>query len=229
LRRFLPRNAFTPVLFFARATRFPPCLPSCESNVINARETGDSIKMFSRGSLRRDFSSAQDVGGGRRGGWKAPPFRLPCRFSDYRALISTSGQLDDNDDNDERRKGKSALGARERNCRGFAIHLVADCGFREFHRSIRLLLTLDSHPLTYLPPDFFPLPLPAPRRLIIGFHGRNLPEIPRRTAIAVSALYPRLRNYGQRSGLAPDSSLSLTLDLANSPVKIDRTSVQCGG
>jgi len=49
------------------------------------------------------------------GGWKAPPFRLPCRFSDYRALISTSGQvkLDDHED-EERRKGKSALGARER-------------------------------------------------------------------------------------------------------------------
>jgi len=55
-------------------------------------------------------------------GWKAPPFRLPCRFSDYRALISTSGQIklddhdddDDDDDAEERRKGKSALGARER-------------------------------------------------------------------------------------------------------------------
>jgi len=213
------------------------------------RRRGDSIKIFSRGPLRRDFPPPLKMSGGKvRGiweggeGWKAPPFRLPCRFSDYRALISTSGQIklddhdddDDDDDAEERRKGKSALGARERGVG--VVYPVELLGVRHsFRGGLRIPGVPPFDPIASCPglppayvftPDFFSPPrVPPARRLIIGFHGRNLPEIPRRTAIA---LYPRLRNYRQRSGLAPDSSSNLTLDLANSPVKIDRMSVQCG-
>jgi len=123
------------------------------------------------------------------------PFGLPCRFSDYRILITSSDR--------RRRSGKGKENARGVECtplhrtlRGspFTSRRIADSEsstirsdcFLPWTLTARIYLLISSLSLF---PSFVSVPA------IVDLLRLNLSEIPRRTADRVSTLYSRLRNY----------------------------------
>lgn len=127
-----------------------------------------------------------------------PLYNLPCRFSDYRVLISSSGWVKTDDENKEEEKPRSTKLLEVCHSLGGGLRIPRVPPFD----SIASYLSLDSR-RSYLPPDFIPL-----SSLRASLLGPNLPEIPGRTARSgMSNLYQHLRSYKRQSEFVLNSNL----------------------